>query len=59
MSRPGQLIPVPPVDFPVYGLDDAWPGARWLESFGVDDVYLAVTGLGIHPGIKYVFLPRW
>jgi hypothetical protein len=21
----------PPVDFPLYGLDDSWPGPRWLE----------------------------
>lgn len=34
MSRHGQLRPSPPVDFPVYGLDEAWRGARWLESFG-------------------------
>jgi hypothetical protein len=26
--------PAPPPAFPVYGLDPAWPGARWLESFG-------------------------
>lgn len=26
--------PSPPVDFPVYGLDSSWPGARWLEMFG-------------------------
>ena len=24
----------PPIGFPVYGLDDLWPGARWLDSFG-------------------------
>lgn len=34
MSRHGQLRPSPPVDFPVYGLDEAWRGARWLELFG-------------------------
>ena len=34
MSRYGQLRPSPPVDFPVYGLDEAWRGARWLELFG-------------------------
>jgi hypothetical protein len=26
--------PSPPADFPAYGLDAAWPGSRWLESFG-------------------------
>jgi hypothetical protein len=36
MNRPGRgpIAPSPPVDFPVYGLDPAWPGSRWLESFG-------------------------
>lgn len=34
MSRPRQLRPSPPADFPVYGLGAAWPGTRWLESFG-------------------------
>jgi hypothetical protein len=24
----------PPFDFPLYGLDASWPGARWLDSFG-------------------------
>jgi hypothetical protein len=24
----------PAFDFPVYGLDASWPGARWLDSFG-------------------------
>jgi hypothetical protein len=24
----------PPINFPVYGLDGSWPGARWLDSFG-------------------------
>jgi hypothetical protein len=24
----------PPVAFPVYGLDESWPGARWLDGFG-------------------------
>lgn len=24
----------PPLDFPVYGLDASWPGARWRDSFG-------------------------
>ncbi|MGD0704590.1 MAG: hypothetical protein ABSA02_32455 [Trebonia sp.] len=22
------------MDFPLYGLDTSWPGARWIESFG-------------------------
>jgi hypothetical protein len=26
--------PSPPVDFPLYGLDASWPGARWIELFG-------------------------
>ena len=34
MSLPRPLRPSPPADFPVYGLDAAWPGTRWLESFG-------------------------
>ena len=34
MSLPRQVRPSPPADFPVYGLDAAWGGARWLESFG-------------------------
>ena len=34
MSLPRQARPSPPADFPVYGLASAWPGARWLESFG-------------------------
>jgi hypothetical protein len=34
MSPPRQVRPSPPADFPVYGLAQAWPGARWLESFG-------------------------
>jgi hypothetical protein len=36
MNRParGPIAPSPPVDFPVYGLEPAWPGSRWLESFG-------------------------
>ena len=31
--------PSPTVDFPLYGLDASWPGARWIESFGeaIDD----------------------
>jgi hypothetical protein len=34
MSLPQPPRPAPPADFPVYGLDPAWPGGRWLESFG-------------------------
>jgi hypothetical protein len=34
MNHPRQVLPSPPVDFPVYGLDASWPGSRWLESFG-------------------------
>ena len=34
MSLPRETGPSPPVDFPVYGLDESWHGARWLESFG-------------------------
>jgi hypothetical protein len=34
MSPPRQVRPSPPVDFPVYGLAESWPGARWLELFG-------------------------
>jgi hypothetical protein len=36
MDRPRQapVPPSPPVDFPVYGLDASWHGARWLEMFG-------------------------
>jgi hypothetical protein len=34
MSLPRQVRPSPPVDFTVYGLDESWHGARWLESFG-------------------------
>lgn len=36
MNRPGRVpvVPSPPVDFPVYGLEPAWAGSRWLESFG-------------------------
>jgi hypothetical protein len=26
--------PSPPADFPLYGLDASWTGARWLETFG-------------------------
>jgi hypothetical protein len=26
--------PSPPVEFPLYGLEASWPGARWLETFG-------------------------
>jgi hypothetical protein len=35
MNRPGlgPTAPSPPVDFPVYGLEPAWSGSRWLESF--------------------------
>jgi hypothetical protein len=35
--RPGSGVvppPSPPVDFPIYGLDTSWPGARWIELFG-------------------------
>jgi hypothetical protein len=28
------VLPSPPVDFPVYGLESSWPGSRWLEVFG-------------------------
>ena len=36
MNRPRRrpVAPLPPVDFPVYGLEPSWPSARWLESFG-------------------------
>lgn len=36
MNRPRQVpaSPSPRADFPVYGLDAAWHGSRWLESFG-------------------------
>jgi hypothetical protein len=36
MNRPGRrpVAASPPVDFPVYALEPAWPGSRWLESFG-------------------------
>ena len=30
----GRVPTSPPFDFPVYGLDASWPGARWLDSFG-------------------------
>lgn len=26
----------PPPAFPVYGLDESWPGARWLDGFGYE-----------------------
>jgi hypothetical protein len=29
-----EVLPSPPVSFPVYGLDQSWPGSRWLDSFG-------------------------
>jgi hypothetical protein len=32
--RQAPILPSPPVDFPVYGLDASWPGSRWLEMFG-------------------------
>jgi hypothetical protein len=34
VTPPRQMLPSPPPDFPVYGLDASYPGARWLESFG-------------------------
>jgi hypothetical protein len=36
MHRPlrNLVLPSPPADFPVYGLEPSWPGSRWLESFG-------------------------
>jgi len=36
MSHPGQgpTPPMPPADFPVYGLDSPFPGPRWLQLFG-------------------------
>ena len=34
MTRPRQISPSPPVDFPVYALGAPWPGSRWLDSFG-------------------------
>jgi hypothetical protein len=34
MNLPRPVRPSPPVDFPVYGLGEAWRGTRWLESFG-------------------------
>jgi hypothetical protein len=35
-DRPGPRVvhPSPPADFRVYGLDESWPGSRWLEIFG-------------------------
>jgi hypothetical protein len=32
--RPGPVTPVPPAEFPVYGLDSPFPGPRWLQLFG-------------------------
>jgi len=32
--QPTEIPASPPADFPVYGLDPSWPGARWLDSFG-------------------------
>jgi hypothetical protein len=29
-----EVVPSPPVTFPVYGLDRSWSGSRWLDSFG-------------------------
>jgi hypothetical protein len=29
--------PSPPVDFALYGLEASWPGARWLEMFGLTE----------------------
>ena len=36
MNRPHRdpILPSPPVDFPLYGLELSWPGSRWLELFG-------------------------
>jgi hypothetical protein len=28
-----EITASPPANFPVYGLDASWPGARWLEGF--------------------------
>jgi hypothetical protein len=30
----GRGLVSPQIQFPVYGLDPSWPGARWLELFG-------------------------
>jgi len=29
-----EILPSPPVTFPVYGLDGSWSGSRWLDGFG-------------------------
>jgi len=34
MRRRRQIPASPPAGFPVYGPDESWPGARWLEGFG-------------------------
>lgn len=34
MARTGQVPASPAADFPIYGLDLSWPGARWLDSCG-------------------------
>lgn len=34
MTHSSEVLPSPPVTFPVYGLDASWPGSRWLDSFG-------------------------
>jgi len=34
MRRRGKVSVSPPAGFPVYGLDESWPGTRWLEGFG-------------------------
>jgi hypothetical protein len=33
-SGSGRLPASPPAEFPLYGLDPSWPGARWVESSG-------------------------
>lgn len=32
----GAVPTSPPPAFPVYGLDESWPGARWLDGFGYE-----------------------
>jgi len=34
MARTTQIPAAPPAEFPIYGLDASWPGARWLDSYG-------------------------
>lgn len=60
MNRPRQ-VPVPPspqADFPVYGLDAAWHGSRWLESFGEaigDPVHWVMLGHRSRDGESVIF----